>query len=83
MKRSITKPEQFNIQFLGMKFNSINPGRKTITILIILLVFFLTLVLLLKAYALPAIATIGNTKAAGAITAKTSFIRKWIKGRWP
>jgi hypothetical protein len=83
MKRSITKPEHFNIQFFGMKFNSVNPGKKTITILVILLIFFLTLILLLKAYALPVIAEIGRRKAGKAIATGISFLTKWIKGKSP
>ena len=55
MKRSVDKPEQFKIQFLGFKFDSINPGKKTVLILVILLIFFLTLVLLLKSDAIHAL----------------------------
>ena len=83
MSTRTNKTEQFNIQFLGMKFNSTNPGKTTIIILIMLLVFFLALVVLLKAYILPAMATIGGTKAIGLVATKTSILKRWIWGRSP
>ena len=83
MNTSSNKSEQFNIQFLGMKFNSTNPGKRTITILVILLIFFLALVLLLKAYVLPAVATFGGAKAIGVVASKKLAFRKWFGGRSP
>jgi ABC-type enterochelin transport system permease subunit len=76
------KAEEFSIQFLGMKFSSTNPGKKTIFILFILLIFFLVLVLLLKAYVLPVLA-IGSIKALYLGIAKTAVTKNWFDGRSP
>lgn len=40
--------EEILISFLGMKFQSINPGKRTLIILGMLLIFFLVLVVVAK-----------------------------------
>lgn len=83
MSTKISQQEQFNIQFLGMKFNSINPGKKTITILAILLAFFLILVILLKMYVLPAVAAVGVKGVTTKVITKLAGLRKTLGIRSP
>lgn len=48
--------EHFSIHCWGFKIDADNPGKRTILILALLLVFFLVLAWLLKAYCLPLLA---------------------------
>lgn len=45
--------EQFKIEFLGFKLDCTNPGVKSITILMILLIFFIGLILVCRHYIIP------------------------------
>ena len=83
MNKQSSKPEQFTINFLGMKFEFTNPGRTTIIILIILLIFFVAVVALLKMYILPLITITGSKKILSSISVKVSSLIKLLKGRAP
>ncbi len=83
MNKQTNKPEQFTINFMGMKFEFINPGKTTIIILITLLIFFVVLVVLLKMYILPGIAAMGSKKILSLIPSKFSSLIKHLKGRAP
>ena len=83
MNKQSSKPEQFTINFLGMKFEFTNPGRTTIIILIILLIFFVAVVALLKMYILPLITITGSKKILSSIPVKISSLIKLLKGRAP
>ncbi len=77
------KSEQLDIRFLGMKFNSVNPGKKTIIILLILLVFFLISMVLLKSYVSPIVTTLGSAKAIIKGVSKASVLKKLIFDKSP
>jgi Na+/serine symporter len=84
MQKSIEeKSEHLIINFLGMRFEFIRPGIKSIIILLILLIFFVAVVVLLKAYVLPLITILGSKKILSSIPVKlSSLIRSWL-GRAP
>lgn len=46
--------ESFKVDFIGLKFECVNPGIKTIILLLILICFFTGAIILLKELALPA-----------------------------
>jgi hypothetical protein len=56
-KRILKKDEEsFELDFWGLKFNAINPGKKTISVLIIFLLFLILLFFVFKIYILPFLA---------------------------
>jgi hypothetical protein len=56
MENINNKDEQLTLSFMGFKFHSTNPGKKTIIIVVACMIFFLALVVLFKWYALSALA---------------------------
>jgi hypothetical protein len=48
--------ESFSIHCWGLKIDAANPGKRTLLMLVLLLLFFLTLVWLLKEFCLPLLA---------------------------
>lgn len=83
MKQNHSKPEDLNIEFWGFKFKSSNPGKKTIIILSILLIFFLVLVGLLKVYALPVIVAAGSKNVLRITVSRIGLLLKIRNGKSP
>jgi hypothetical protein len=83
MRQSSSKSEQFSIAFLGLKFDCINPGTKTIAILLILLVFFVAMVLLLKIYVVPIIGGVWGKGFIKLIGSKIGFLSQLKSSRSP
>jgi len=83
VSNTVKKSEEFSIQFFGMKFNAVNPGIKTIILLVILLAFFLTIAFVLKAYILSAVVSAGGAKAVNLLVTKGDKMLKWLSGMSP
>jgi hypothetical protein len=64
--------ESFSIHCWGMKIDTANPGRRTVLMLVLLLVFFLLLAWLLKGYVLPLLA-LTSSKSSLSLLVKKIF----------
>jgi hypothetical protein len=70
-----TTCEQFKFDFFGFKMESVNPGAKSIIMLLLLLGFIIGAFLLCKPYLLPAVA-IGGGKGMVGLISKIPFLKK-------
>lgn len=68
------RTEKFSFQLWGLKFESVNPGAKTILLLSLFLIFCVILILLLKSCVLPGLAVLGSKKL------KAFFLKMIWKG---
>jgi len=69
MENKKKNQEQFSISFLSFKFEAVNPGKRTVTILCLILTFFVMMVALFKYQIL----------LAGLQKMKTLFLKNEIK----
>ncbi len=71
--------ESFTINIWGLKFQSTNPGKKTIILLVIILIFILVIAALLKWYLLPFIATVKGKSVMTVVLKKFAYLANLIK----
>lgn len=74
------KPVEENISFslVGLKFSCSNPGNRTITIILALLVFIIIMTLLLKTYVLSAIVV---SKGKSIVSGLGMKIAGWVHNK--
>lgn len=75
--------ESFELNFLGFKLKSENPGPKTILTVVIILAFLAIMIWELKVYVLPGIATTQSKTVISAVSKKVSGIFRLTKKGGP
>jgi hypothetical protein len=81
--KTSNKTEKFNINVWGIKVESSNPGTKTIVMVVVILIFIVVLAVLLKAYIVPILASLGSKKILSSAQGKISSLIQLFKGRSP